>query len=95
MGSISSPDQPSQSSTPDPNHLWEHVFTTLCTLPAIVEAGINLQSWVQFHQLNTLEELLMWEASYFQYGIITCQLNHDSSLLISLQPNTIKHLFML
>ena len=63
----------------------------------LVEAGINLQSWVQFHQLTTLEELFRWEASNFHYGIITCQIpsSHDSSLLICLQPNTIKHLFIL
>ena len=97
MGSTSPPDQPPQSSTSDSNSLWEHVFTNLFKLPDTVEEGINLWSSVQFHQLTTLKELFMWEASDFQYGIITCQLPspHDSSLLIALKPNTIKHLLML
>ena len=97
MGSTSSPDQPPQYSTPDPNPVWELVFSNVFKLSATVEEGINFWSWEQFHQLNFLEELLMWEASDFQYGIVTCQLPapHDPSLLISLKPNTIKHLFML
>ena len=55
VGSTSSPDQPSHSSTPDPNPLRKHVFTNLFKLPATIEPGIHLWSWEQLHQLTTLK----------------------------------------
>ena len=59
----------------------------------------NLRSWVTFHSLTSLEDFLMWELDTLQYDAITvCFPSRDTThpnSLISLKPNSIRHLIML
>ena len=58
-----------------------------------------MRSWVTFHSLTSLEDFLMWELDTLQYDAITvCFPSRDSTQpnsLISLKPNSIRHLIML
>ena len=58
-----------------------------------------MRSWVTFHSLTSLEDFLMWELDTLQYHAITvCFPSRDTTQpnsLISLKPNSIRHLIML
>ena len=58
-----------------------------------------MRSWVTFHSLTSLEDFLMWELDTLQYDAITvCFPSRDTTQpnsLISLKPNSIRHLIML
>ena len=68
-------------------------------LPSTTAEGQNLRSWVTFHSLTSLEDFLMWELDTLQYDAITvCFSSRDPTQpnsLISLKPNSIRHLIML
>ena len=79
--------------------VWEHVIDVLMKLPTTTVEGHNMRSWVTFHFLTSLEDFLMWELDTIQYGAITvCFPSRDSTSsnsLVSLKPNSIRHLIML
>ena len=79
--------------------VWEHVIDVLMKLPSTTAEGQNIRSWVTFHSLTSLEDFLMWELDTLQYDAITvCFPSRDSTSpnsLISLKPNSIRHLIML
>ena len=58
-----------------------------------------MRSWVTFHSLTSLEDFLMRELDTLQYDAITvCFPSRDTTQpnsLISLKPNSIRHLIML
>ena len=58
-----------------------------------------MRSWVTYHSLTSLEDFLMWELDTLQYDAITvCFPSRDTTqpnTLISLKPNSIRHLIML
>ena len=68
-------------------------------LPSTTTEGHNLRSWVTYHSLTSLEDFLMRELDTLQYDAITvCFPSRDPTqpnLLISLKPNSIRHLIML
>ena len=68
-------------------------------LPSTTAEGQNLRSWVTYHSLTSLEDFLMWELDTLQYDAITvCFPSRDTTQpnsLISLKPNSIRHLIML
>ena len=67
-------------------------------LPTTAE-GHNMRAWVTYHSLTSLEDFLMWELNTLQYDAITvCFPSMDTtqpSSLVSLKPNSIRHLIML
>ena len=67
--------------------VWEHA------------EGQHVRSRVTFHSLASLEDFLMWELDTLQYDAITvCFPSRDTTQpnsLISLKPNSIRHLIML
>ena len=77
----------------------EHVIAVLMKLPSTTAKGQNLRSWVTYHSLTSLEDFLMWELDTLQYDAITvCFPSRDTTKpnsLISLKPNSIRHLIML
>ena len=77
----------------------EHVIDVLVKLPSSTAEGQNMRSWVTFHSLTSLEDFLMWELDTLQYDAITvCFPSRDTTQpnsLISLKPNSIRHLIML
>ena len=79
--------------------VWEHVIDVLIKLPSTTAEGQNMRSLVIFHSLTSLEDILMWELDTLQYDAITvCFPSRDTTQpnsLISLKPNSIRHLFML
>ena len=79
--------------------IWEHVIAVLMKLPSTTAEGQNLRSWVTYHSLTSLEDFLMWELETLQYdGITVCFPSRDTTQpnsLISLKPNSIRHLIML
>ena len=79
--------------------VWEHVIAVLMKLPTTTAEGQNLRSWVPYHSLTSLEDFLMWELVTLQYDAITvCFPSRDTTQpnsLISLKPNSIRHLIML
>ena len=79
--------------------VWEHVIDVLMKLPSTTAEGQNMRSWVTFHSLTSLEDFLMWELDTLQYDAITvCFPSRDTTQpnsLISLKPNSIRHLIML
>ena len=87
------------SAPPSIPPLWEHVIDLLMKLPSTTAEGQNLRSWVTYHSLTSLEDFLMWELDTLQYDAITvCFPSRDTTQpnsLISLKPNSIKHLIML
>ena len=87
------------SAPPSIPPVWEHVIEVLMKLPATTAEGQNLRSWVTFHSLTSLEDFLMWELDTLQYDAITvCLPSRDTThptSLISLKPNSIRHLIML
>ena len=58
-----------------------------------------MRAWVTYHSLTSLEDFLMWELDTLQYDAITvCFPSRDTTqpnLLVSLKPNSIRHLIML
>ena len=88
---------PSASSSIPP--VWEHVIAVLMKLPSTTAEGQNLRSWVTYHSLTSLEDFLMWELDTLQYDAVTvCFPSRDTTQpnsLISLKPNSIRHLIML
>ena len=68
-------------------------------LPSTTAEGQNMRSWVTYHSLTSLEDFLMWELGTLQYDAITvCFPSRDTAQpnsLISLKPNSIRHLIML
>ena len=79
--------------------VWEHVIDVLMKLPSSTAEGQNMRSWVTFYSLTSLEDFLMWELDTLQYDAITvCFPSRDTTQpnsLISLKPNSIRHLIML
>ena len=79
--------------------VWEHVIDVLMKLPSTTAEGQNMRSWVTFHSLTSLDDFLMWELDTLQYDAITvCFPFRDTTQpnsLISLKPNSIRHLIML
>ena len=79
--------------------VWEHVIDVLMKLLSTTAEGQNLRSWVTYHSLTSLEDFLMWELDTLQYDAITgCFPSRDTTQphsLISLKPNSIRHLIML
>ena len=77
----------------------EHVIEVLMKLPSTTAEGQNLRSWVTFQSVTSLEDFLMWEFDTLQYDAITvCFPSRDPAQpnsLISLKPNSIRHLIML
>ena len=77
----------------------EHVIAVLMKLPPTTAEGQNLRSWVTNHSLTSLEDFLMWELDTLQYDAITvCFPSQDTTQpnsLVSLKPNSIRHLIML
>ena len=55
-----------------------------------------MRAWVLYHSLTSLEDFLMWELATLQYDAITvCFPSREpsqSNSLVSLKPNSIKHL---
>ena len=58
-----------------------------------------MRAWVLYHSLKSLEDFLMWELDTLQYDAITvCFPSKNASQpdsLVSLKPNSIRHLIML
>ena len=79
--------------------VWEHVIYVLMKLPSTTAEGQNMRSWVTYHSLTSLEDFLMWELDTLQYDAITvCFPSRDNTQpnsLISLKPNSTRHLIML
>ena len=79
--------------------VWEQVIDVLMKLPSSTAEGQNMRSLVTFHSLISLEDFLMWELDTLQYDAITvCFPSRDTTQpnsLISLKPNSIRHLIML
>ena len=79
--------------------VWEHVIDVLMKLPSATVEGQNMRSWVTLHSLTSLEDFLMWDLDTLQYDAITiCFPSRDTTQpnsLISLKPNSIRHLIML
>ena len=79
--------------------VWEHVIDVLMKLPSTTAEGQIMRSWVTYHSLTSLEDFLMWELDTLQYDAITvCFPSRDTTQpnsLISLKPNSIRHLIML
>ena len=79
--------------------VWEHVIDVLMKLPSTTAEGQNMRSWVTFHSLTSLEDFLMWELDTLQYDAITVCFpsgdNTSPNSLVSLKPNSIRHLIML
>ena len=87
------------SAPPSIPPVWEHVIDVLMKLPSTTSEGQNLRSWVTYHSLTSLEDFLIWELDTLQYDAITvCFPSRDTTQphsLISLKPNSIRHLIML
>ena len=87
------------SAPPSIPPVWEHVIEVLMKLPSTTAGRQNLRSWVTFHSLTSLEDFLMWELDTLQYDAITVYFpSRDTTppnSLISLNPNSIRHLIML
>ena len=87
------------SAPPSIPPVWEHVIDVLMKLPSTTAEGQSMRSWVTYHSLTSLEDFLMWELDTLQYDAITvCFLSRDTTQpnsLISLKPNSIRHLIML
>ena len=87
------------SAPPSITPVWEHVIDVLMKLPSTTAEGQNMRSWVTYHSLTSLEDFLMWELDTLQYDTITvCFPSRDTTQpnsLISLKPNSIRHLIML
>ena len=87
------------SAPPSIPSVWEHVIAVLMKLPPTTAEGQHLRSWVTYHSLTSLEDFLMWELHTLQYDAITvCFPSGDTTQphsLISLKPNSIRHLIML
>ena len=87
------------SAPPSIPPVWEHVIAVLMKLPPTTAEGQKLRSWVTYHSLTSLEDFLMWELDTLQYDAITvCFPSRDTTQLnslISLKPNSIRHLIML
>ena len=68
-------------------------------LPSTTAESQNLRSWVTYHSLTSLEDFLMWELDTLQYDAITVcfpsRHTTQPNSLISLKPNSIRHLIML
>ena len=68
-------------------------------LPPTTGEGQHIRAWVTYHSLTSLEDLLMWELDTLQYDAITvCFPSRDNTqphFLVSLKPNSIRHLIML
>ena len=79
--------------------VWEHVIAVLMKLPHTTADGQNMRAWVTYHSLTSLEHFLMWELDTLQYDAITvCFTSRDTTppnSLVSLKPNSIRHLIML
>ena len=79
--------------------VYEHVIDVLMKLPSTTAEGQNMRSCVIFHSLTSLEDFIMWELDTLQYDAITvCFPTSDTTQpnsLISLKPNSIRHLIML
>ena len=79
--------------------VWEHVIDVLMKVPTTTAEGQNMRSWVTFHSLTSLQDFLMWEMDTLQYDAITgCFPSGDTTSpnsLVSLKPNSIRHLIML
>ena len=79
--------------------VWEHVIDVFMKLPSTTAEGQNMRSWVTYHSLTYLEDFLMWELDTLQYDAITVWFpSRDTTQpnsLISLKPNSIRHLIML
>ena len=89
----------SPSAPPSIPPVWEHVVSVLMKLPSTTAEGQNLRSRATYHSLTSLEDFLMWELDTLQYDAITvCFPSRDTTQpnsLISLKPNSIRHLIML
>ena len=87
------------SAPPSIPPVWEHIINVLMKLPSTTAGGQNMRSWVTYHSLTSLEDFLMWELDTLQYDAITvCFPSRDNAQpnsLISLKPNSIRHLIML
>ena len=79
--------------------VWEHVIASLMKLPPTTAEGQDMRSWVLYHSLTSLEDFLVWELDTLLYDAITvCFPSQDPSQpnsLVSLKPNSIRHLIML
>ena len=68
-------------------------------MPHSTAEGQNMRSWVLYHSLTSLEDFLMWELVTLQYDAITvCFPSRNTTQpdsLVSLKPNSIRHLIML
>ena len=87
------------SAPPSIPPVWEHVIAVLMKLPPTTAEGQNMRAWVTYHSLTSLEDVLMWELDTLQYdGITDCFPSRDTTqpnFLVSLKPNSIRHLIML
>ena len=87
------------SAPPSIPPVWEHVIAVLMKLPPTTAEGQNMRAWVTYHSLTSLENFLMWELDTLQYDAITvCFPSRDTTQphsLVSLKPNSIRHLIML
>ena len=87
------------SAPPSIPPVWEHVIDVLMKLPTTTAEGQNMRSWVTFHSLTSLEDFFMWELDTLQYDAVTVFFpSRDTTSpnsLVSLKPNSIKHLIML
>ena len=87
------------SASPSTPPVWEHVIDVLMKQPPTTAEGHNMRAWVTYHSLTSLEDFLMWELNTLQYDAITiCFPSRDTTQpnsLVSLKPNSIRHLIML
>ena len=58
-----------------------------------------MRAWVLYHSLTSVEDFLMWELDTLQYDATTacfpCRDPCQPNSLVSLKPNSIRHLIML
>ena len=80
------------SAPPSIPPVWEHVIEVLMKLPSTTAEGQNLRSWVTYHSLTSLEDFLRWELDTLCFPSRNTTQPHS---LISLKPNSIRHLIML
>ncbi len=96
---LGTPPSSPASSVPEIPTVWEHAVTNLMNIPITSSEGINIRLWIQYQELNTIDDLLFWDLEDFDSNLIGCQFETrkgaSDTFKTSLKHNTVKQLIML
>ena len=96
--SLSSPPSSPAFGVPEIPTVWEHAVTNLMNIPITSPEGTNIRLWIQYQELNTIDDLLYWDLEDFDSNSIGCQFETKQgtteTFMSSLKHNTVKQLIM-